>query len=35
MTQLPVITAMGGVSPAGRSAFHYGYRRLVIDRLTH
>ncbi len=34
MTQLPVITAMGGVSPAGRSAFHYGYRRLVIDRLT-
>ena len=33
MTHLPVITAMGGVSPAGRSAFHYGYRRLVFDKL--
>ena len=33
MTHLPVITAMGGVSPAGRSAFHYGYRRLVLDKL--
>jgi len=33
VTHLPVITAMGGVSPAGRSAFHYGYRRLVNDKL--
>ena len=33
MANLPVITAMGGVSPAGRSAFHYGYRRLVHDKL--
>lgn len=33
MAHLPVITAMGGVSPAGRSAFHYGYRRLVYDKL--
>lgn len=33
MTRLPVITAMGGISPAGRSAFHYAYRRLVIDKL--
>ena len=33
MKRLPVITAMGGVSPAGRSAFHYGYRRLVLNRL--
>lgn len=33
MAHLPVITAMGGVSPAGRSACHYGYRRLVLDKL--
>ena len=33
VVHLPVITAMGGVSPAGRSAFHYGYRRLVHDKL--
>jgi len=34
MARLPVITAMGGVSPAGRSAFHYGYRRLVLENLS-
>jgi len=33
MAHLPVITAIGGISPAGRSAFHYGYRRLVFDKL--
>ena len=33
MANLPVITAMGGISPAGRSAFHYAYRRLVHDKL--
>lgn len=33
MVHLPVITAMGGISPAGRSAFHYGYKRLVFDKL--
>jgi acetoacetyl-[acyl-carrier protein] synthase len=34
MSHLPVIVSFGGVSPAGRSSFHYGYRRLVIDRLA-
>jgi acetoacetyl-[acyl-carrier protein] synthase len=33
MTRLPVIVSFGGISPAGRSAFHYGYRRLVHDAL--
>lgn len=33
MANLPVITALGGVNPAGRSAFNYSYRRLVIERL--
>lgn len=30
---LPVITAIGGISPAGRSSCHQGFRRLVIDAL--
>jgi len=34
MTQLPVIVSFGGISPAGRSAFHYGYQRLVYDALS-
>lgn len=33
MTRLPVIAGFGGVNAAGRSSFHYGYRRLVIDAL--
>src|SRR5690606_23698584 len=33
MSHLPVIVSFGGISPAGRSAFHYGYRRLVFDAL--
>lgn len=33
MARLPVITGFGGVNPAGRSSFHHGYRRLVIDAL--
>jgi acetoacetyl-[acyl-carrier protein] synthase len=33
MTRLPVIVSFGGISPAGRSAFHYGYRRLVHEAL--
>ncbi|MFC6635397.1 beta-ketoacyl synthase [Microbulbifer taiwanensis] len=33
MQRLPVITAFGGFNPAGRSSFHRGYRRLVLDRL--
>lgn len=34
MNRLPVIVSFGGISPAGRSAFHYGYKRLVFDRLS-
>ncbi|MEX2962088.1 beta-ketoacyl synthase [Microbulbifer sp. TYP-18] len=34
MQRLPVITAFGGFNPAGRSSFHHGYRRLVLDRLN-
>ena len=33
MSRLPVITGFGGVSPAGRSSAHHGFRRLVIDAL--
>jgi len=33
MSHLPVIVGFGGISPAGRSALHYGYRRLVFDQL--
>lgn len=33
MQRLPVITAFGGFNPAGRSSFHRGYSRLVIDKL--
>ncbi|WP_346839674.1 beta-ketoacyl synthase [Microbulbifer sp. SAOS-129_SWC] len=33
MQRLPVITAFGGFNPAGRSSFHRGYRRLVLDTL--
>nr|WP_315982394.1 beta-ketoacyl synthase [Aliamphritea spongicola] len=33
MSQLPVIVGFGGISPAGRSSFHHGYRRLVLDEL--
>jgi acetoacetyl-[acyl-carrier protein] synthase len=35
MSHLPVIVGFGGISPAGRSALHYGYRRLVFDQLDH
>ncbi|WP_323843931.1 beta-ketoacyl synthase [Microbulbifer magnicolonia] len=34
MQRLPVITAFGGFNPAGRSSFHRGYRRLVLDNLS-
>ncbi len=33
MSQLPVIVGFGGISPAGRSSFHHGYRRLILDKL--
>ncbi|MED5388394.1 MAG: beta-ketoacyl synthase [Pseudomonadota bacterium] len=34
MTALPVITAMGGINAAGRSALHFGFQRLVFEALT-
>jgi len=30
---LPVITAIGGISPAGRSACMHGFQRLILDSL--
>lgn len=32
-TRLPVITAFGGYNAAGRSSFHHGYRRMVLESL--
>lgn len=33
MARIPLIVGFGGVCGAGRSSFHHGYRRLVIDAL--
>jgi acetoacetyl-[acyl-carrier protein] synthase len=33
VSKLPVIVGFGGVNAAGRSSFHHGYRRLVLDAL--
>ncbi|WP_046003234.1 beta-ketoacyl synthase [Pseudoalteromonas rubra] len=33
MTALPIIVGMGGVNAAGRTSFHQGYRRIVLDSL--
>ena len=33
VSALPVITAIGGISPAGRTACHHGFHRLVMDAL--
>lgn len=33
MSQLPVIVGFGGINAAGRSSFHQGYRRLILDAL--
>lgn len=35
MTRLPVIVGFGGYNAAGRSSFHHGYRRTVLDSLDH
>ena len=34
MVRLPVIVGFGGVSAAGRSSGHHGYRRMIIDALS-
>ena len=33
MTSLPLIVGMGGINAAGRTSFHQGFRRIVIDSL--
>jgi len=34
MTHLPLIVGMGGINAAGRTSFHQGFRRIVIDKLN-
>lgn len=34
MTTLPIIVGMGGMNAAGRTSFHQGFRRIVIDKLN-
>ncbi|WP_288368021.1 beta-ketoacyl synthase [uncultured Alcanivorax sp.] len=34
MSALPVITAMGGINAAGRSAQHFAFQRLIFDALN-
>ena len=34
MSNLPVIVGFGGVNAAGRSSFHHGFRRLIINKLS-
>ncbi len=34
MTRLPLIVGMGGINAAGRTSFHQGFRRIVIDKLS-
>lgn len=33
VANLPVIVGFGGINPAGRSSFHHGFRRLILDAL--
>jgi len=34
MTALPLIVGMGGINASGRSSFHQGFRRIIIDKLN-
>ncbi|PAJ74507.1 beta-ketoacyl synthase [Pseudoalteromonas sp. NBT06-2] len=34
MIALPLIVGMGGINAAGRTSFHQGYQRIVIDKLN-
>lgn len=34
MTKLPLIVGMGGVNASGRTSFHQGFRRIVIEKLS-
>jgi len=33
MTALPVIVGMGGINASGRTSFHQGFRRIVLNLL--
>lgn len=33
MSRLPVIVGFGGYNAAGRSSFHHGFRRMVIESM--
>ena len=34
MKRLPLVIGMGGINAAGRTSFHQGFRRIVIDKLN-
>jgi len=34
MTRLPLVIGMGGINASGRTSFHQGFRRIVIDKLN-
>ncbi|WP_440055820.1 beta-ketoacyl synthase [Pseudoalteromonas sp. T1lg65] len=34
MTALPIIVGMGGINAAGRTSFHQGYKRIVLNKLS-
>lgn len=34
VSRLPVVVGFGGINASGRSSFHQGYRRLVLDALS-
>lgn len=33
VSHLPVIVGFGGINAAGRSSFHHGFKRMIIDKL--
>ncbi|NRA56075.1 MAG: beta-ketoacyl synthase [Gammaproteobacteria bacterium] len=34
MVTLPIIVGMGGINASGRTSFHQGFRRIIIEKLT-
>ena len=34
MKRLPLVIGMGGINASGRTSFHQGFRRIVIDKLN-
>lgn len=34
MTRLPLVIGMGGINASGRTSFHQGFRRIVINKLN-